>query len=170
MVLHLGEEIIDFDADCRTHGHDLLNCCLHLIIIELGTSPMKEIEGFIHYLDLGQPLHHCSSKSAMALLNPASRHVTLIPKLSLNRQDDTSAQNGDGQDTPNGKCGAINFGETSKNMYCHDSVGTGSHSELYNKNSHKSFMKNHQDLKHEGEPEKFKCVVLQKFRDPLTSP
>ena len=48
------------------------------------------------------------------------------------------------------------------------SVETGSHGELYNKNSHKSFMKNHQDLKHEGEPEKFKYVVLQKFRDPLT--
>ena len=86
-----------------------------------------------------------------------------------NGDNDTSAQNRDGQDTPNnGKCGATYFGETSKNMYTRDSVGTGSHRELYNKRSHKSFMKNHQDLKHEGEPEKFKCVVLEKFQDPLT--
>ena len=52
--------------------------------------------------------------------------------------------------------------------YTRDSDGTGSHRELYNKRSHKSFMKNHLDLKHEGEPEKFKCVVLEKFQDPLT--
>ena len=85
-----------------------------------------------------------------------------------NGDNDTSAQNGDGQDAPNGKCGATYFGETSKNMYCRDSVGSGSHRELYTKGSQKSFMKNHQDLKHNGEPEEFKCVVLQKFRDPLT--
>ena len=82
--------------------------------------------------------------------------------------NDTSAQRGDGQDTPSGKCGATYFGETSKNMYCRDSVGTSSHRELYNKNSQKSFMKNHQDLKHQGEPERFKCLVMRKFRDPLT--
>ena len=71
-------------------------------------------------------------------------------------------------DTPNGKCGPTYFGKTFRNMYCCNSVGTSSHRELYNKNGHKSFMKNHQDLKHEGEPEKFKCVVLKKFWDPLT--
>ena len=65
-------------------------------------------------------------------------------------------------------CGATYFGETSKNMYCRDSVGTSSHRELYSKKSQKSFMKNHQDLKHQGEPERFKCVVMKKFRDPLT--
>ena len=29
-------------------------------------------------------------------------------------------------------------------------------------------MKNHQDLKHEGEPDKFKCLVLQKFQFQIT--
>ena len=39
---------------------------------------------------------------------------------------------------------------------------------MYQKGSAKSFLKNHQDLRHDGEPENFKCVVLQKFKDPLT--
>ena len=89
-------------------------------------------------------------------------------RTDYNGDNDTSAQRGDGQDTPSGKCGATYFGETSKNMYCRDSVGTSSHRELYNKNSQKSFMKNHQDLKHQGEPERFKCLVMRKIRDPLT--
>ena len=53
-------------------------------------------------------------------------------------------------------------------MYTCASGGTGSHRDLYNKGSAKSFLKNHQDLRHNGEPEQFKCVVLQKFKDPLT--
>ena len=86
-----------------------------------------------------------------------------------NEGEDTSNQNVDGQDTPVlRKCGATYFGETSKNMYTRDSCGSGSHRKLYQKGSAKSFLKNHQDLRHNGEPENFKCVVLQKFKDPLT--
>ena len=87
----------------------------------------------------------------------------------LNEGEDTSNQNVDGQDTPVlRKCGATYFGETSKNMYTRDSCGSGSHRKLYQKGSAKSFLKNHQDLRHNGEPENFKCVVMQKFKDPLT--
>ena len=73
------------------------------------------------------------------------------------------------EDTPalNEVCGATYFGETSKNMYTRDST-KGNHRDLYNSGSNKSFMKKHQDAKHNGEPEKFKCVVMKKFRDPLT--
>ena len=34
--------------------------------------------------------------------------------------------------------------------------------------SRRTIKKNHQDLRRNGEPEQFKCVVLQKFKDPLT--
>ena len=87
----------------------------------------------------------------------------------LNEGDDTSNQNVDGQDTPalNEVCGATYFGETSKNMYSR-ATSSGGHQDLYGKGSSKSFMKNHQDAKHGGEPANFKCTVMQKFRDSLS--
>ena len=47
-------------------------------------------------------------------------------------------------------------------------TGPGGHQTLYEGASAKSFMKTHQDGRHDGEPANFKCTVMQKFRDALT--
>ena len=62
------------------------------------------------------------------------------------------------------KCGAEYLGETSKNMYSRNLW----HQEKYVKNSSESFMANHQNEKHNGEPAEFKIVVMDKFKDAMS--
>ena len=62
------------------------------------------------------------------------------------------------------KCGAEYLGETSKNMYSRHLW----HQEKYDKNSSESFMANHQNEKHNGEPAEFKIVVMDKFKDAMS--
>ena len=61
------------------------------------------------------------------------------------------------------KCGAEYLGETSKNMYSRNLW----HQEKYVKNSSDSFMANHMNEKHNGEPAEFKIVVMDKMSEAL---
>ena len=101
--------------------------------------------------------------------NITYKYVCATPVQRNDGDNDTSNQNVDGQNTPvqSEACGATYFGETSKNMYSR-ATGPGGHQTLYAGASAKSFMKNHQDGRHDGEPANFKCTVMQKFRDALT--
>ena len=62
------------------------------------------------------------------------------------------------------KCGAEYLGETSKNMYSRNLW----HQEKYVKNSSDSFMANHMNEKHNGEPAEFKIIVMDKFKDAMS--
>ena len=61
-------------------------------------------------------------------------------------------------------CNAVYIGESSHNLYTRG----GEHVQRYLKKKDKSFMTEHQQKRHKGEPADFSFKVTRTFRDPLS--